>query len=250
MPPRHVCMKGKTMNRIRMFATAVILCGLCTGLTVVGQEKKAPNIQDPPKDLKINAKTKALQDLALAAKLITFGREHKSAESLLLAAKIIHTTPTDKLKADKSEVTGDAVKGQVAKQKDSSPKALIAEAKAMSTAPHIAALVTATAKIVDEEPRGVVGGPVRGVQNVGPGQVWTVSGLNFAGGQLAVVDVQLLIAGRFILTVHDQNGNLVARDAVPGTFYNCRWVPISTGPVTVRLTNIDTIAFTCDLLTN
>jgi hypothetical protein len=246
-------MKGKTMNRIRMFAAALILCGLCTGLTVVGQdktEKKSPNVQDTPKNLTINPKTKALQDLALAAKLITFGREHKSAESLLLAAKIIHTTPTAKLKADKSEVSGDAVKAQAAKQRDSSPKALIAEAKVMSSAPHIAALVAATEKIVDEESRGVVGGPQRGVQNVGPGQVWTVSGLTFAGGQLAVVDVQLLIAGRFILTVHDQSGNLVARDAVPGSFYNCRWVPISTGPVTVRLTNIDNITFTCDLLTN
>jgi hypothetical protein len=241
------------MNRIRMIAAAVLLCGLCTGLTVMGQEKtdkKGPNVQDPPKNLTINAKTKALQDLELAAKLITFGREHKNAESLLLAAKIIHTTPTEKLKADKNEVSGDATKAKMAMQKDSSPKALIAEAKAMSSAPHIGALATATEKIVDEEPRGVIGGPVRGVQVVGPGQVWTISGLTFAGGQLAVVDVQLLIPGRFILTVHDQYGNLVARDAVPAAFYNCRWVPAATGPVTVRLTNIDTIAFSCDLLTN
>ena len=174
------------MNRIRFFAAAVILCGLCTGVTVSGRdkaEKKGPNSQDPPKDLTINSKTKSLEDLALAAKLITFGREHKSPESLLLAAKIIHTNSTDKLKADKNEVTGDTAEAKKAKQKDNSPKALIAEAKEMPSAKHIATLVAATEKIVDEEPRGVIGGPYRAIQNVGPGQVWTVSGLKFAGGQ-------------------------------------------------------------------
>jgi len=242
------------MKRIRMFAAAMVLCGLCTGLTVIGQEKtekKDPNTQDAPKGLKISAKTKALEDLALASKLIAFGRENKSAESLLLAAKIIHTTSTEKLKADKDEITGDAVKAKAAKQKDNSPKALIAEAKAMSSAPHVGALAAATAKIVDEETRGLVGGPYRSVRTVGPGQVWTVSGMTFAGGQLAEVDVDLYgVTGRFILTVHDQFGNQVARDAVPGAFYNCRWVPRFTGQFTVRLTNIDTIAFNCDLLTN
>lgn len=242
------------MKRIRIFAAAVVLCGLCSGLTVIGQEKtekKGPNTQETPKDVKTNPKTKALDDLALASKLIAFGRETKSAESLLLAAKIIHTTPTEKHAVDTTGITGDAAKAKMAMQKDNSPKALIAEAKAMSTAPYVGALAMATAKIVDEESRGVVGGAYRSVRTVGPGQVWTVSGLTFAGGQLAVVDVDLYgVAGRFVLTVHDQFGNQVARDAVPGAFYNCRWVPRFTGQFTIRLTNIDTIAFNCDLLTN
>jgi hypothetical protein len=241
------------MNRMRMLASAVILCGLCTGLTVLGQEKekKSPNVQEPPKGLTLNAKTKSLEDLELAAKLIAYGRQHKSAESLLLAAKIIHTTPIEKLKADKSAVTGDAGAGKMAKQKDNSPKALVAEAKAISTSPHVGALAAATEKIVDEETRGLVGGPRRLVQNVGPGQVWTVSGLTYTGGQLAVVDIDLGgVAGRCVLTVHDQFGNLVRTDTVPGSFYNCKWVPAFTGTYTVRFTNIDTITFRCDLLTN
>jgi hypothetical protein len=242
------------MNRMRMFASVAILCALGAGLTVMGQdkdEKKGPNAQDPPKDLAINAKTKALQDLALAAKLIAFGREHKSPESLLLAAKIIHGTPTTKLKAEKSAVSGEAVTAPAAKSHENSPKALVAEAKAMPSASQLGALVAATEKIVDEESRGLVGGPQRLVQTVGPGQVWTVSGLVFAGGQLAQVDIDLYGQyGRFVMTVHDQFGNLIRTDAVPGTFYNCRWVPAFTGTYTVRLTNIDNRAFSCDLLTN
>jgi len=240
------------MRRIHLFAALALVCGLGVGWTALAQnpqgEKKRANEQEPPKDLKAGEKTKSLQDLALASKLIAFGREHKNAESLLLAAKIIHGTPTEKIKADKSEVSGDKME---VKAKDNSPKALIAEAKAMSSAPHIMALAAATQQVVDEAARGLVGGAYQSIRTVGPGQTWTVSGLTFRGGELAEVDIDLFgVFGRGVLTVHDGFGNLIRTDAIPGNFYNCKWVPLFTGSFTVRFTNTDTIALRCDLLTN
>jgi hypothetical protein len=241
------------MKRFGLFAAVIMLSGVGTLWTVQAQgdkeEKKKPNAQEPPKNLKVDDKTKALQDLALAAKLIAFGREQKSPESLLLAAKIIHNPPTAKLKAEKNEVTGKATE-PAASPKENGPKPLIAEAKAMSSAPHIKALAAATEQVIAEEPRGRVGGPAQLIQTVGPGQTWTVTA-TFVGGRQAEVDIDLSgVFGRCVMTVHDQFGNLIARDAIPGNFYNCRWVPLFTGQFTIRLANIDSIPLRCDLLTN
>jgi hypothetical protein len=238
------------MKRLCLFASVVLLCGIGTHCAVLAQgDKKKPNVQESPKNVKLDDKTKALQDLALASRLIAYGREHKSPESLLVAAKIIHTTPTGKLQAEKNEVTGKAAE-KAAASKDSSPKALIAEAKAMSSAAHISALAAAAEQVIAEDTRGRVGGPAQLIQTVGPGQEWTVT-TNFVGGRPAEVDIDLKgVVGVAVMTVHDQFGNLVAKDAVPGNFYNCRWVPAVTGPFTIRFTNVDTIAFRADLLTN
>jgi hypothetical protein len=240
------------MKRFGLFAAVVVLCGVGTHSTVLAQGdkgEKKPNVQESPKNLKLDEKTKALQDLALAYRLIAFGREHKNAESLLLAAKIIHNNPTAALNANKNEVTGKAAAAP-AGQKDNSPKALIAEAKAITTAPHVTALATATEQTIAEEPRGRIGGPARLIQTVGSGQVWTVTA-SFAGGRQAEVDIDLNgVPARCVMTVHDEFGNLITRDTVPGNFYNCRWVPAFTGQFTIRLSNIDTIALRCDLLTN
>ena len=242
------------MNRIRMFAAAVILGGLCTGLTVMGQdktEKKGPNVQDPVKGAKESDKNKALQDLDLASRLIQYGRTNKHAESLLIAAQILHNTPTTKLKV-KATVVGEK-KADVAEpvKANNSPKALVAEAKKLSTSAAVESLAKATLIILDEEPRGRLGGPgVDGPFILYPNQERTWNGMTFVGGQMAEVAIANGVYGRMILEVRDQFGNVVARDNVPGSFYNCRWTPAFTGPFTIRLTNLDTIAFRCGMATN
>jgi hypothetical protein len=240
------------MKRMRIFAAAVLLCGFCTGWTVSGQdktEKKGPNTQKPVKGAKDSDKTKALQDLELASRLIQYGRTNKNAESLLVAAQILHNTPSEKLKVT-AAVNGEE-KVAAPTKTDNTPKALVAEAKKLSASPAVEALAKATLKILDEEPRGRLGGPGIDAFNIFPNQTRTWNGITFVGGQTAVVDVDMNgVFGVMLLEVRDQFGNLVATDIIPGTYYNVRWTPAWTGPFTVRLTNLDGIAFNCVMRTN
>jgi hypothetical protein len=240
-----------------MMCAIVLLSGL--GLAVhsttfteraTAQDKKGPNVQDPPKGLKESAKTKALEDLELATRLIQYGRKHKNAESLLVAAKILHNTPTEKLTVG-YKVTGEKPEKMVMPAKvDNSPKALVAEAKKMSSTPATEALAAATLKAIDEDPRGALGGPRTDGFVIQPGQTITWNPITFVGNQPAVVHIANVVFGTMILEVRDQFGNLVARDNIPGTFFRCTWTPAFTGPFTVRLINIDTISFRCGLGTN
>ena len=74
--------------------------------------------------------------------------------------------------------------------------------------------------------------------------------IRFFGNERAEVYIDNGIAGRMILQVFDENGNLVAQDNVPGPFFRCVWYPRWTGPFRIRLINNDTIAFTCGMATN
>jgi hypothetical protein len=214
-----------------------------------GQAKKSPNMQDPPKDLKESPESKALQDLGLAQHLIEYGRAQKSAESLLLAAQILHKTPTQKL-AVGSTVENPNKTAKVSAAADESPKALVSEAKKMSSSASTAALASATEKMLEESTRGAQGGPKKDAFSIRPGEVVKWNPCTFIGGQLAEVGIANKVHGAMVLEVFDEFGNSVARDNVPGPYFYVRFVPRMTGPFYIRLTNIDSISFNCVLITN
>lgn len=242
------------MTLVRMFAVAALLCGLGTGFTVLaqdnGKEKKGPNIQEAPKDAKETEQTKALQDLELASRLIQYGRKNKHAESLLIAAQVLHNTPTQELKVESKASGKPKEKAAPPAKVDNSPKALVAEAKRLSSSPAVASLAEATLKILDEAPRGPVGGPRVDNFTIQPGQRITWDPITFVGLQRATVFIDNRVFGNMLLEVFDQFGNRVAVDGVPGTFFSATWTPAFNGPFTIRLTNRDTIAFRCVLTTN
>jgi hypothetical protein len=230
--------------------TLLAMCFAAFGSALAQDKENKVNAQEAPKGAKDSAKTKAIQKLELASRLIQFGRANKNAEALLLAAQILHTTPTEPLKVGKETEKGDE-SAMAAKQKDNSPKALIAEAKKISGAAHVEGMAAATQKIVDEETRGAAAGPQRDIFTILPGQTINWNPITFVGGQKAIVDVDLGGAvGRMALEVRDQFGNLVARDGVTGPYYNVQWYPAFTGAYRVRLINFDSISFKCSLLTN
>jgi len=241
------------MNRIRMLAAALLLCGLCTGLAGLAfgekeknTDKKAPNVQESAKGAKETDKTKGIDDLALASKLIQYGRKEKHPESLLIAAQILHKNPTEKLTVG-SKVTGEATKSIAVATYDDSPKALVAEAKKLSSSAHVASLAAATLMILDEEPRGPAGGPSTDFFTIQPGQRITWNPITFIGLQRATVHIDNRVFGNMLLEIFDEFGNRVAFDGIPGTFFNSSWTPAFNGPFTIRLTNRDTIAFNCSL---
>jgi len=239
-----------TKRRV-LLSTTVATLGICLAIlaNVSGQDKKGPNVQQAPKGAKDNQKTKYLHDLELAYKLIQFGRDNKHAESLLIAAQILHQTPTEALKVE-HKIEGEAKKSKEGKKVDNSPAGLIAEAKKMSSAPHVASLAAATQKIIEEEPRGRVGGPGLDKFSISAGQTVNWNAINFVGGQRAEVAVATDLKGSLILEVRDQSGNLIARDTAFDNLFQVYWYPAFTGPFFVRLINTDNIFFNCALATN
>lgn len=240
------------MNRIRVLLAAVLACGIGVGLYGLGgdsagaQDKKGPNTQEAPKGIKESAKTKAVDDMALAAQLIQYGRREKNAESLLMAAQILHKTSTQKLDA-KRKVEGE-MKGEAPASADDSPKALVAEAKKMSTSAAVKALAAATQQIIDESSRGPAGGARFDNFTIQPGQRVVWDPITFIGLEPATVHINNRVFGNMILEVFDQFGNRVAVDSTPGTFFRVNWTPAFTGTFTIRLTNRDTIGFNCSLV--
>ena len=95
-------------------------------------KQQGTNVQAPPKDAQDNAKSKALHDLELAGRLISYGRQEKNAESLLLAAQILHKTPTEMMK---SGFTIEGSKGDPVKTPlwTKGASELVAEAKKMGS---------------------------------------------------------------------------------------------------------------------
>lgn len=245
------------MSRTRILLTLALLSGLGVGVPSTawaekGTAKKAPNVaQEPPKGLKDSDKARAMRDLDLAQQLIQYGRSHKHAESLLVAAQILHNTPTAKLTAG-SKVTTEAkeTRASAPAKADNSPKALVAEAKKLSSSPQVASLAAATLRMLEEESRGAANGPQVDAFTIRPGQAITWNPITFLGGQLAVVHVNCGVYGNMVLEVYDEFGNLIRRDNVPANFYRVSWVPAFTGPFRVRLVNTDSITFACTLTTN
>jgi hypothetical protein len=245
-PPR------KTVLALAVLAGLLAVAAMSYGAPreTVPQDKKKANMQDPPKDAKDSDTIKAVKNIELAYKLVGYGRQEKSAESLLLAAQILHKNPTQELKAGFTVTGGMPADKAMAAKNAVTPKILLAEAKKMSSSPQVEALAAATDKMLQEGTRGAVGGPKSDFFSIAPGQTITWKPVAFRANEKAVVDVEYVVFGRLVLEVYDDNGNLVGRDNIPDHFVNVTWYPIREGTFTFRLTNNDTIAFACSMLTN
>ena len=244
--------RGNPMSRIRMKFAFAILSGVVVAAlaSTAAAQQKGPNVQDSPKVVKETDATKALQNVELASRLIQYGRQYKHAESLLIAAQILHKNPTAKLNAGFSVKGEKNEKAVVPAAPDNRPQALVAEAKKLSSFPHVASLAAATLAILDEAPRGAAGGPKSAVFTIKPGQMITWNPITFVGLQKGIVHINNGVFGAMDLEIFDEFGNRVARDNIPGTYFRAEWTPAFNGPFTIRLTNRDTISFNCVLTTN
>lgn len=235
------------MKTHKLIVVAIALMAVPT-LAFAGGEKKGPNQDTASTDAKPAANAKALQDLQTADMLIVFGRREKSPEALLVAAQILHKTPTKKL--DAASVSSQAKETKTAATHDNTPKALVAEAAKLSSAAHIVALVDATNKMIQEDTRGASAGPQVDSFVIQPGQTVNWNPITFRGGEGAEVYISNGSIGRMTLQVFDDAGNLVAQDSTPGNYFRCVWVPRWTGSFRIRLTNNDSSAFRCGMATN
>lgn len=234
-------MEKEAMTKIRTLMMVALVAGLAAVWTLPNQaaddKKKGSNTATPEAAaaVKPSASAQSVADLALAHSLIQYGRKNKSPEALLTAAQIIAKTPAEELKEKgKKEGKGDdKTPGQRA---DNSPKALVAEAKAMSKAAHVASLADATSKLIEETPRGAVGGAKAGSETLAPGFNCTHTA-TFRGNEVAEVAVVGNGESRLDMYVYDEDGNLIRSCEGAGDRCLARWVPKWTGIFRVKVVN-------------
>jgi len=239
-------------NKVVLGLATVACLGFAVMTNVTADDTKPDkkvNVQDAPKDAKATMKSKAIQDLELAHQLIRYGRQEKNAESLLLAAQILHKTPTKAMKIKSTTGNVDETTSRPLKV-NNSPKALVAEAKKLSSDPQVEALAMATEKLLEESTRAPIG-PVRVAGfTIFSNQTWTSEPVTFRGAERGEVYINTGIFSNMALEIIDELGNVVVRDNVPGNYYRCVWYPRWTGSFRFRLINYDSIGFNCRLATN
>jgi hypothetical protein len=191
-----------------------------------------------------------MQDLELANQLIGYGRQQKCAECLLMAAQILHKTPSEPLKVAHSTMDKPGTTITKIAKVNNSPKALLAEAKKMSSTPQVETLAMATEKMMQDEIRGAVGGPRVDSFTIGSFQTVTWNPISFRAGERAEVYINTGVFSVMTLEISDENGIIVARDNIPANYYRCVWTPRWTGPFRIRLISNDNLSFNCRLATN
>jgi len=213
-------------------------------------DKKGSNTQETPKGTKLSAKSKALRNLEFADEMIRYGRQEKCAECLLMAAQILHKTPSEPLKSERTVTGGKEGTTAKAAKTNNTPKGLVAEAKKMSSTPQTEALAMATEKGLQEDIRGAVGGPRVDNFTIGAFQIINWNPIDFRAGEQAEVYINTGVFSVMTLEIRDENGVLIARDNIAANFYRCVWTPKWTGSFRIRLINNDNLAFNCILRTN
>ena len=168
-----------------------------------------------------------MDQLALAYRLIGYGREHKSAEALLLAADILEGIQTRKLEAkvstEKSDKAGESDK---AEPEQPTPKSLRAEAKKLGKAEGGDKLAA----------RGAVGGPMVDFGALPSYSRQTVE-LAFRGNETAHFRLEGDGDTDVDCYVHDEYGTLIVADVRPTDICNMVWYPARTEAYRITLVN-------------
>jgi hypothetical protein len=184
----------------------------------------------------------------LAEDLIRYGRQHKSPEALITAAKILGTTAvekrTDEPKLEKGE------KDKTKAQPRHSPKALLAEAKKMADGDAaVSAMADAVAKEIARKPLGAVGGPIKSL-HVCPAFGTQSFRVTYRAGELAVCIMDGDGSTDLDIFIYDENGNLIASDVGLSDYARLTWVPRWTGPFVIRISNLGSRANAYYIITN
>lgn len=245
------------LKKHRAAAAALVAClGLLVALSATLADEsgkkgdnKGNNFSNKPGTTSEMAMT--VKHVALSNMLITYGRKHKSADALLMAAEILGHVPPSEMKDEKPKTTnnaggsdnnaGNAGNNEPAdagsnnnNKATADPATLAAEAKKM--APDDKCIAERADKVSQggERPRGEVRGAQRRQGTVPPGfhQDWNFT---FKGGEVAVVTVLADGAGPVSLYVYDENENLITQQA--GLSPWASWTPKWTGPFTIRVQN-------------
>ena len=210
---------------------------LAVAAPLTAQEKKGTN-QAPPENAaqaKVSAEADSVQQIHLAHSLIEYGRNNKAPEALITAARILAANGTVALEQKPThEATPGAPKGQKKDKpaSDNSPKALLDEAKELSSNNPAVVVLANTVEL----PRGAVPRAKQIVGVVEPLDT-DVYRITFRGGEVARVVVSGDGDTRLDVYVYDEDDNPVASQVGPGDVCLASWVPKWTGVFIIKVVN-------------
>jgi hypothetical protein len=220
----------------RTFLAVALTIFACASIAVAQEDKTGTNMGVKPEGAKATGAAMATERLQLAYAAAKYGRETKSADGLILAAKIIKETPADKLAAAKKAEGGMADASKKTAMADMSADALLSEAKTYamkdkSTMDRIKAVEKMNPG------RGSLGGPKRTAEIVRAGATDAYN-VAFRGGEQAIVIISGDGDTDLDLYIYDENGNLVSSDTDGLDDCIVRFYPKWTGNFTVRVKNL------------
>lgn len=223
-------MKSKLV--VALLVAAVAVAAVST--QVAAEDKKA----EPAKGAipVVSPEAKAVQELTAAYRLASYGREKKVPEALIVAARVIGTTPVQKLSAEELKEAKPAGTTEAADPL-AEASALLEEAlKIEGISASAKELAGETKKAIAEKPKGAIGGPRSWVGVVGGADRLDQQALRFKTGELAVVNVvNTSNKGDIDLFIEDDNGNVVAHDNRHDDDASVAWYPASTKPHFIKI---------------
>lgn len=220
---------------------------------VIGQDKSGANAAEKTSGTMPTASEKAADKLRLAYSIARYGRDSKSAEALILAARMIREVPTDNITAGKSSEAGQTEGSGGGKAKTSgagsTPEALLTEARQLANGnKNLLAQIKIAAQPIPQS-RGAVGGAKVHTDTVQPGTIdnYTIA---FRGGEAAAVGISGDGDTDLDLFVYDENGNLIGSDTDRSDDCIVRWSPRWTGPFRIKIKNLGRVYNRYVLVTN
>ena len=215
------------MKKNILMMMMIILGGLTFANAQIGEK---------PANGKPSVAEQQVNTLSLAYENARYGRETKSADALIVAARILRSIPVDKLTAEPKTSGGSPDSSKKTTTSDMTYESILADAKKLAGKDKV--LLGQIAKIEKMSPptRGATGGPKRGVYNIPANSTVTME-ITFRGGE----DAAIIASGDgdtdLDLFVYDSDGTLVRSDIdytdqCTATFF----VP-STRTITVKIVN-------------
>ncbi len=186
-----------------------------------------------------------LAQMALSARVAAWGREAKDPLALIVAAEIrsrVGTRSVERTPEQSGEPAAEA------KGVDLSTDALLAEAVALSG--KDATIAALAADVKGSATKGLVQGAGGSRATLRAAGTDWYRRLKFEGARYAETYVELAGPGTVSVSVYDDKGNLVCRDANPSAVAYCGWTPSSTATFDLRVENRGTAAVPYRLFTN
>jgi hypothetical protein len=215
------------MKKIFVFSMACIFAGSVFAQTQT--EEKQPQEGTP---------STAIADIRLANDLAKYGYAHNEALPLIQAAEILLGTPTQELKATKSEPSEKPAKvTEKTTGIPHTPEVLLADAKELAAGNDaLLVLVKNAESKLGQNSRGRVYGPARVVRRVYANSSYT-DYILFQAGEVAEVFVSGDGDTDLDLYIYDENGNFIAKDDDYSDDCFVRFFPKWTGSFKIKVVN-------------
>ncbi len=210
-------------------------------------DKKAPDKKagaKEPEHKELSKEAKAVIAISAARQMAEYGREHKSPEALIAAAKVLGTSEFAQGKVAPESKVGKAEKVTGTEGLDEANK-LLDEATKLAKTDHLKGVIAQVRDDLKEVKRGAIGGPrtFNGFFTGTPNDRMDTYYIRVYGGESTYVSVGGYNASQggldLDLSVVNSNGQVVASDSSVGPNGNVSFYAPYDGNYTIRVTNFN-----------